>query len=895
MTREKKSSLVRTVAGLVGEWPSMADVADAQSYAEAAACAAALILLQTATWSDPAIREWAMRHANPTWRPVLAEVFSVVDAAESNAPAALAALRREAAALHPDERDRLGLHLVEEVLQTLDRRRRAAHGVFFTPLPIAAAIVAAVDRRLQQDFGLTDGLADRTTWGELAAARPATSIPANVDPGESFVRFLDPAVGSGVFLLAIIDCVHHRISARPADWSRFVGEYLLPRLVGIDLLLPTCAAAFLNLIHKLAETGFDFRRDSRIEIHQANALAGPPERGALLPFAEDESQRTERIAQAAIYDSRFTVVVGNPPFAGMSQQRGAWINDLLKGRAAGTSQIPPHHAWANYFEIDGRPLGERKHWLHDDYVKFLRLAHWQIERTGCGIIGFITNHGYLDNPTFRGLRHQMLRTFPRIELIDLHGNRKKGEQPPDGSADENVFGIDQGTAIGIFSRPCGEASAAVEHAELWGRREDKIRRLGDPLPMTRLHPASPDYRFVPAPIATPSDSISAASAGWRLCDAMPVNVTAPVTARDRFVIAFRRDELIEQLAAFADATIPDSDIRRRYFGNTRSPRHAPGDTRGWNLAEARRRLASEPDWQRHIRPCWYRPLDRREIFWADWMIDWPRTDVMRHLLAADDNLAIITRRQMLPTQPCNFFWITDTLALDGVIRSDNRGSESLFPLYLFDDGGERRPNFAAAFVEQAERATGWTWRPDLRGEPSCGSFGPESLFFYVYALFFAECYRRENAAALRTDFPRVPLPRDAALFARLSNLGRQLADWQLLRVAQRVGEFQCDGPEPEHVLQTVAAGFPRFDNDRVWINRRAFFEPVPERVWDYRVGAHQVAQKWLKDRRGRVLSEDELATYPRILAALDATIRIAAEIETAIAAAGGLTAAFANF
>ena len=289
------------------------------------------------------------------------------------------------------------------------------------------------------------------------------------------------------------------------------------------------------------------------------------------------------------------MIVGNPPFSGISQQQGRWIVDLLRGSEGGRD------GWCNYFEVDGRPLGERKTWLQDDYVKFLRFAHWKIETAGCGIVGLVTNHGYLDNPTFRGVRQQLLATFPRITVIDLHGNRKKKERAPDGRQDENVFAIEQGTAIGLLRRPpaggadgacargiVGRGGAETEHARTGGRAFGAGRRRPgavDP----RMVPAAPNYFFAPR-LAQAEDEYDGAP---RLPDLMPVNVTAPVTARDSFVVA-SREELLARMAEFRDLAVDDDEIRRRYFTSTRSAKYAPGDTRGWKLAEARRRLAADP-------------------------------------------------------------------------------------------------------------------------------------------------------------------------------------------------------------------------------------------------------------------------------------------------------------
>ena len=658
-----------------------------------------------------------------------------------------------------------------------DRRKRG--GVFFTPQPIADYIVRRIDARLTEDFGLTGGLADDSAFRA---------------PHSAFL--LDPACGTGVFLLAVLDFLHSRLANR---WNEFVPQ-LLPRLIGIEILPVAAFLAKLNIALKLAATGYDFRRGGRIRIECGDAL--------------DPS------LQFAIRNLQFAIplILGNPPFSSLSTNTNAWIARLVRG----DDEV------RGYVQANGQRLNERKTWLHDDYVKFLRLAQWHVERAGCGVVGFVTNHGYLSNATFRLMRQELLRVFPRIEILDLHGNRKAHEIAPCGGRDANVFGLEQGVAISIFSRPPelarsaseGISHAGVKYGELWGARDAKLAALDvsqstsdlsvSPslaLRASVLVPYGPEFRFTPS---APTVVHSQYQAAWSLAEAMPINATAPVTARDHFVVAFTEADLHRRIEEFRDLSIPDDEIRRRYFQRTRSARYQTGDTRGWKLAAARRTVAADVDWPARIVRCLYRPFDWRYVFWHPAMIDWPRTEVTRHLIegsgfrvqgsakcgmwngecqmGADETdprtvnpepFCLIARRQQLPSQPCTFFWISDGLALDGVIRSDNRGSESLFPLYLCEQAGWRA-NFAPRFVEEWQRKLRLEWLPLGRGDLG-KTFGPEDLLSCIYALFHSPSYRQDYAHELRNGFPRVLLPQGKSQFAGLSRLGRELIDLHLLR------------------------------------------------------------------------------------------------------------------
>ncbi|MFN0018816.1 MAG: type ISP restriction/modification enzyme [Pirellulaceae bacterium] len=702
-------------------------------------------------------------------------------------------------------------HLFEHFLAEHCRLHRKRGGVFYTPPELVQFITRRVHQQLQEEFGIDRGLADST--------------------------ILDPAAGTGAFLLGAIDLIHSEFPANE-NWSEFVSRNLLPRLHGLEIIPAATLAAQLNIAIKLADTGFAFERPGRIRVELGNTLA-------------DAADFTSQISNLKSQIFAPLVLLGNPPFSSLSGNRGKWITNLVHG----SSELPGYIVTAN------ERLGEKKTWLHDDYVKFIRYAQWLIEETGSGIVGFVTNHGYLDNVTFRLMRSELLRVFNRIEIVDLHGNRKKGETKrgregfsqektcelekddsrkllptPSGMVDENVFGLDQGVAVSFFRRlpkQTEHASCRVSHSELWGTREGKLRRLAaEPslIPTTTITPTPPNFLFTPAPPPMPPEYASA----LRLPDAMPVNTTAPVTARDHFVIAHSREELCRRIAEFRDLTIPDEEIRSRYFTRTRSAKYPPGDTRSWQLPAARRIIAAEDNWQSFIRRCLYRPFDWRFVFWHKAMIDWPRNAVVdrlpteeesgvrgqgsdfspSHLLSPDSCpltpdpcLLLLSRRQMLPTQPCSFFWMADTLALDGVIRSDNRGSESLFPLYLksLEKGSpDVTANFAAPFITTAAKRLELDWLPSGNGDLKT-TFGPEDLLHYIYALFHSPTYRERYSAELRTDFPRILLPKDKNLFADLVPRGARLVQWHTLSAPapaingvteDQLQQFRAGGHQP---------------------------------------------------------------------------------------------------
>ncbi|HET6913181.1 MAG TPA: hypothetical protein VFH71_07555 [Rhodanobacteraceae bacterium] len=350
------------------------------------------------------------------------------------------------------------VHFYETFLAAYDPKMREARGVYYTPEPVVNYIVRSVDALLKREFGLKEGLAHsgKVRWKSLKAdtthgKRKSSTNISEVESWVHRVQILDPATGTGTFLYAVIQKIRERFEGNAGAWPGYVAEHLLPRLFGFELLMAPYAVAHMKLGLELEQTGYDFASDERLGVFLTNSLEEAHEKTGLPLFTQwlaDESQAASRVKR----DVPVMVVLGNPPYSGHSANTGEWIASLLRGE-----DTLNHHRTENYFECDGAPLGERNpKWLNDDYVKFIRFAQWRIEQTGHGVLAFVTNHGYLDNPTFRGMRESLLHGFDAIYLYDLHGNSKKKEKAPDGGKDENVFDIQQGVAIGIFVKHAAE-------------------------------------------------------------------------------------------------------------------------------------------------------------------------------------------------------------------------------------------------------------------------------------------------------------------------------------------------------------------------------------------------------------------------------------------------------
>ena len=536
------------------------------------------------------------------------------------------------------------IHFYELFLKEYDAKKRTQRGVFYTPRPVVSYIVRSVDKLLRTEFGLADGLADTTTWEEMARRHAGLRIPQGISPDQDFVKILDPATGTGTFLVEAIDMIHRTLvekwrkqgrhsSDMEALWNEYVPKHLLPRLHGYELLMAPYAIAHLKISLKLYETGYRFGSEERAQVYLTNALEPAHDFSGLMEFAIPALAHEAQAVNQVKDGQRFTVVIGNPPYSGDSANKGEWIRDLLRG-SAGDGRVE------NYFEVDGGSLNERNpKWLNDDYVKFIRLAHWQIEQTGGGVVGFITNHSYLDNPTFRGMRESLNATFPSTFLLDLHGNAKKKERAPDGGKDENVFDIQQGVAIGLFVEPAQTGLRRCRHTDLWGSREltetdGKYSWLVcNDVSSTRwnaLSPKAPLRLFVPRDEALHEEY----EAGWSLTNIFPVNSVGIVTARDKLAVQWTAEDMERIVADFAARETEDA---RTYYDLGK-------DAQDWQV-----QLAQEDVRKGNGRVCpvLYRPFDIRVTYYTGnsrGFICRPRPDVMRHMLAGK-NLGIITTRQ----------------------------------------------------------------------------------------------------------------------------------------------------------------------------------------------------------------------------------------------------------
>ena len=759
------------------------------------------------------------------------------------------------------------IHFYETFLKEYDPTLRKKRGVYYTPDPVVNFIVRAVDDILKKDFQLSKGLAD-TSQVKLETRSNGKTREKEFHK----VQILDPAAGTGTFLAEVIKKIHANFKGQEGIWEAYVEEHLKPRLHGFEILMTSYAMCHLKLDLLLQSTGYHAsEKMNRFSVYLTNSLeevyALEMESG-FIDWLTQEAKEANKIKQ----DIPVMVVIGNPPYSGESQNKGKWIMGLMED----------YKKEPNI----GSQLEERNpKWLNDDYVKFLRYGEHLIANNQEGILAFINNHGFLDNPTFRGMRWHLLQSFDHIYIIDLHGNTRKKETCPDGSPDKNVFDIQEGVSINLFvktNKKSSQALAKVKHFDLYGSRELKYKYLSEnslkDIPFQELSLQKPQYFFVQKDLSLQAQY----NKGFAITEMFPVNSVGIVTARDSFTIHDTPDQVKKTIHTFLEM---EDEEARAYFD-------LGEDVRDWKVHLAKKDLiASGEDFENHLVPINYRPFDKRYTYYTGNSKGFhcmPRDEVMSHFLQRK-NVGLIAKRghSELMSSPIHVSkYIIESRSWS---RPGMQGIESIFPLYIYEEesnqielyekvNGIRRPNFKKAQLRLIEESLNLklVTETEQKGKKN---FSPLDLLDYIYAILHSPAYRKKYEEFLKIDFPRIPYPKSQKVFWQLTGLGSELRQIHLLEspvVEKFITKYPVTGGNPVDRVRYEAQNKSK---GRVHINSTQYFENVPLATWEFYIGGYQPAQKWLKDRKTKHLSFDEVAHYQKIIVALDQTDKLMKEID----------------
>jgi predicted helicase len=740
------------------------------------------------------------------------------------------------------------VHFYETFLGAYNPELRKSRGVWYTPQPVVNFIVRSVDDILKTEFGLPEGLSD-SSKKKIKVNYQGKQIEKEVHR----VQILDPATGTGTFLAETIKHIYKKYEGIQGIWSKYVEDSLIPRVNGFELLMASYAMAHLKLDMLLSETGYIPTKDQRLRVFLTNSLEEPhPDSGTLWGnLLSDESDQANEVKR----DTPVMCVIGNPPYSGISSNNGKWISDLIE----------------DYKFVDGVHFNERKHWLNDDYVKFLRYGQHYIEKNGQGVLAFINPHGFLDNPTFRGMRWNLLKTYDKIYTIDLHGNSKKKETSPDGSVDINVFDIQQGVSINIFvktGKKKKEDLGKVFHFDLYGKRELKYDFLTNnslnTLSFQELKPNKPNLFFVPIN----NDGIGEYESGFKVNELFVINNVGFISANDSLNISMTE---LEQRQKIEDILYMDEPSWRIKYNR---PKDADSWKYSWAKDDAIKNSSQE------LSKVSYRPFDIRYTLYtgkSGGLYARPVNQIMQHFLKGE-NIGLITARSN-KSDICDHFYISKNIM---ETKCGERTTQSaIFPLYIYpNENGQktivqsegRIPNLNNKIIKDISDKVGLIFTNEK--EFTKETFSPIDVLDYIYSVFYSPSYREKYKVFLKMDFPRVPYPKDKETFWKLVKLGSEIRKIHLLE-SDLLDKPISMYPFPGNNI----IGKTKYDNGKVYINETQCFDNVPEVAWNFSIGGYQPAQKWLKDRKERELQIEDIRHYMKIIVALTETDRLMKEID----------------
>lgn len=771
------------------------------------------------------------------------------------------------------------IHFYEEFLEHYNPEAKKKYGVYYTPPAVVDFIVRAVDDILKSEFGLEKGLAD-TSKVEVPIKKFNKNDDAYYIENEPRhrVQILDPATGTGTFLAEVVSRIKEQ--QERGFWSSYVDEDLIPRIYGFEYMMAPYTIAHLKLdmlVNWWDGEKLGTEHKERFQIYLTNSLTQTD----LVNRQSSIAQMLAREANDANeikHNARVMVVVGNPPYSGESTNKSEWIMKLMEDY-----KKEPNSE---------KKLNERNpKWINNDYCKFIRMAQDYVDRAQEGVVAYICANSFLDNPTFRGMRWNLLRSFDKIYIINLHGDSNKKEKCPDGSKDDNVFDIMTGTSINIFIKTGvknNDRLAEVYYVEKYGLRRDKFQFLQvnniSNLPFERVMLCPPLYLFLP------QDSYGREeyNKGFGVTEIFTMNSVGMVSANDDLNFSFSEEEQVEKIEELL--TISESDWRRKY--------NREKDSRDWGYRLA---LNDAKKNKGKVIKSAYKPFDNRYTYFTGTtkgLYSFPRMEIMHNLIDCK-NIALIASRQCV--SDWRYVFATEYAANLNLTGSAGRlGSGYVFPLYIhhgsfFGKEIPISPNLNETIWRTIENWVnyGQAYKPLTTNEQN-GELGfdaapeephtlsPEDLFDYIYGVLHSPHYREKFKEFLKVDFPRIPYPKNKAEFEHYKDCGHQLRELHLMH---NVPESEVSFPQEGSMVVETIRPIENIDDGysySVYINDNQFFSPVPVEAWNMYIGGYQPAQKWLKDRKGRKLSPKDIQHYKNIIAVLMETNRIMQQIDNPV-------------
>lgn len=697
------------------------------------------------------------------------------------------------------------VYFYEYFLKEYNPKLRKIRGVYYTPIEAVNYIVQSIDEILKKEFNLSKGLADNCI-------------------------ILDPATGTGTFLAAVIRKIHKNLAKFGLALSISQLQESLKNIYGFELLVAPYVMAHLKLISVLRDLDYQFQEYERLNIYLNNALnIQKANQQTLFSYLDRSFAEETKLANEVKTDKKVMVILGNPPYSVSTQNKSEWITNLIE----------------DYKQIEGEKLKEQNiQPLQDDYLKFIRFAHWKINKTGEGIIGLITNNSYLSGLIHRAMRWNLQKDFNKIYILNLHGNSLIKETAPDGSIDQNIFDIRVGVSIVLFIKNKNlNKKCNIYYADLFGKRESKLEFLDKnnifSHDFVELNPIKPEFFFVQKDFSAKKEYDDFIS----VKDIFLEYNAGIVTSRDKFVIDISKTKLEQKIKFFLDKKNTNEAIEKNL---------GLKDQDNFKFDKVRNIEFNETKITKYA----YRPFDTRFIYYEPLLIERHRFKIMSNM--ALENLGLCLKRRMM-------FDKNDNIIINRIVDYHLLNDQTyLFPLYLYSEDPKSKhkqkvPNLKSEYLKKVKQKLGKV--------PS-----PEEIIAYIYAVLHNPNYREKYLEFLKIDFPRIPLP-NKETFADLVAIGQKLIDLHLLKIEDVDCKFEIIGDN------TISKGYPKFKNNRVYINKLQYFEPIAPEEYQFQIGGFKPMEKWLKDRKGRALTADDLFHYMKMHKAIKETISLMEELK----------------
>ncbi|WP_258864419.1 type ISP restriction/modification enzyme [Helicobacter sp. MIT 01-3238] len=808
------------------------------------------------------------------------------------------------------------LHFYETFLSQYDPKLRELRGVYYTPFAVVSFIINAIDFVLNRDFNQTKGLGSALN--------------------NDNITLLDFATGTGTFLL---EAFRKALDSTPQNSLHYKPKNLLSKFSGFEFLIAPYTIAHLKISQSFKEefhaplddneklnillTNTIYTKSAKDEQNQKSSL-----------FAGMYELAQEFLQSQKLKNEQILIITGKPPYSGASANKGLFEDEvkiayglepskqnlsaeaqrIIKAYFANPDEKSKQREFKNLFESRRLQNEKNPKWLLDDYVKFIRFAESKVESQDSGIIAIISNHGFIDNPTFRGMRYHLLTTFDKIYILDLHGNAKKKEKSPDGSKDDNVFDIQQGVCISVFVKSGTKSTHPLAPSAREGEQKSSPhtneKETKSPSPCVSNSNKSPlscreESQISPLPCGGGLGVGNVNNAGnlaqvyhYDLygkrkdkydflqsngLDSIAWSVIAPkapfylfipqneslrdeydkgISIKDIFIksgvgICSKRDNIVfqdsrEKLKELLldFATKPSDELRRKY--------DIGEDSGGWKLEWAINEVKKYKDnLDDFITQCHYRPFDLKWTFYTNQNCGFmarPVYDIFKHFLGVE-NVGLVCDRG------CKLQAIDNIFVANNIIDLHLVGSGSyIFPLYLVESDS-RSENFTQSFRAFIDTKYG-------------ERFSPEVILGYIYAVLFHKDYREKFLDFLKIDFPRIPFIESKEQFLALSALGGQIIELHLMRgTLESITEPLFSNPQNRNErIEKIAYNA---EQKRLYVNESLYFSDVSEEVWGYKIGGYSVCEKYLKSHKGEVL---DYTHFERIITTLHESLRVESQI-----------------